>query len=209
MSRDHVYHFSWDLGKICRRKSQKCVLKKMLICCKFLLDGNGRTHVARCVRTQGIHRNNNFEFTTYGSRVIEENVKWAIVAPPWGQPIYIYTPYTVTLNQNHPKKWLICILLVGQKCESREAYLNIASALGKVDLDPTEPYSRTIGSYWHHKYGVDVTWLGPIEWDDCLEMGWPHGLSLYTEQQLTPRLDGTGLAKNGTGYPWDPSSQGI
>ena len=42
----------------------------------------GVAYVDRCVMVQGILRKNNFDFTTYGSTVISQNVKWAGIAPP-------------------------------------------------------------------------------------------------------------------------------
>ena len=36
-----------------------------------------------CVIVKGILRKNKFYFTTYGSKVISQNVKCAVIAPPW------------------------------------------------------------------------------------------------------------------------------
>ena len=42
----------------------------------------GGAYKGRCVMTQGIQRKIKFDFTTYGSRVIGQNVKWDVIAPP-------------------------------------------------------------------------------------------------------------------------------
>ena len=42
----------------------------------------GVAYLGRCGRTQGIQGKNNFDFPTYGSRVIVKKVKWAVIAPP-------------------------------------------------------------------------------------------------------------------------------
>ena len=44
----------------------------------------GVAYMGRCVMTHGIQGKINFDFTTYGSRVIGENVKWSDIAPPCG-----------------------------------------------------------------------------------------------------------------------------
>ena len=84
-SRDHVCQFSWDLEKICGKSSKKCVLKKIQNGGKSILTQMGVVYLGRCATTQGIQGKNNFDFPTYGSRVIGQNVKWAVIAPPWGR----------------------------------------------------------------------------------------------------------------------------
>ena len=84
-SRDHVCQFSWDLEKICGKSSKKCVLKKIQNGGKSILTQMGVAYLGRCATTQGIQGKNNFDFPTYGSRVIGQNVKWAVIAPPWGR----------------------------------------------------------------------------------------------------------------------------
>ena len=70
------------MDKICRRKSKKCVFEKMQNGGKSILTEMGVAYVGRCVMTQGILGTKNFDFTTYGARVIGQNVKWALIAPP-------------------------------------------------------------------------------------------------------------------------------
>ena len=84
-SRDHVCRFLWDLEKICRKRSKKCVLKKIQNCGKSILTQMGVAYMERCVMSQGIQGKRNFNFMTYGSRVIRQNVKWAVIAPPRGR----------------------------------------------------------------------------------------------------------------------------
>ena len=47
-------------------------------------------YMGRCVMTHRIQGKINFDFTTYGSRVIGENVKWSDIAPPWGRLMWIF-----------------------------------------------------------------------------------------------------------------------
>ena len=42
----------------------------------------GVAYMERCVMDQGIQGKNNFNFSTYGSKVIRKNVKLAVIAPP-------------------------------------------------------------------------------------------------------------------------------
>ena len=49
---------------------------------KINLEANGCGFMGRCIMTQGIQGKIFFDFTTYGSRVIGQNVKWAVIAPP-------------------------------------------------------------------------------------------------------------------------------
>ena len=42
----------------------------------------GVAYMERCVMTQGMLGKKNFKFMTYGSRVMGQNVKWAVIAPP-------------------------------------------------------------------------------------------------------------------------------
>ena len=88
-SRDHVCQFSWDLEKICRKISKKCVLKKIQNGWKSILMQMGVAYLGRCVTIQGIQGNNNFDFPTHGSRVIDQKVTWAVIAPPLG-PSWIF-----------------------------------------------------------------------------------------------------------------------
>ena len=59
--------------------------RKCLIAEKSILAQMGVAYTGRCVMTQGIQGKNNFNYPTYGSRVISQNVKWAVIAPPWGR----------------------------------------------------------------------------------------------------------------------------
>ena len=88
-SRDHVCQFSWDLEKTCGKHSKKCVLKKIQNGGKSFYTQMGVAYLGRCVRTQGIQGKKNFDFPTYGSRVRGQNVKWAVIAPPWGRLINV------------------------------------------------------------------------------------------------------------------------
>ena len=49
---------------------------------KSVLTEMGVAYVGRCDMGQGIQEKNNFDFTTYGSRVISQKVKWTVIAPP-------------------------------------------------------------------------------------------------------------------------------
>ena len=49
---------------------------------KSILTEMGVAYMESCVMTQGIQGKKDFDFTTYGSRVIGQNVKWAVIAPP-------------------------------------------------------------------------------------------------------------------------------
>ena len=49
---------------------------------KFKTAQMGVAYVERCVMVHGILRKKNLDFTTYGSKVISQNVKWAGIAPP-------------------------------------------------------------------------------------------------------------------------------
>ena len=49
---------------------------------KSILTEMGVAYMERCGMDQGIQGKNKFDFTTYGSRVISQNVKWAVIAPP-------------------------------------------------------------------------------------------------------------------------------
>ena len=82
---DHVYRFWWHLKKICRKGSKKCVLEKIQDGGKSIMAQMGVAYMGRCVLTQGIQGKNNFHFPIYGSRVTGQNVKWAVIAPPWGR----------------------------------------------------------------------------------------------------------------------------
>ena len=79
MSRDDVYHFLWDLDTICSFCSKKCVLDKIQNGGKSILTEMGVAYMGRCVMTQGIQGKKNFDCTTYGSRVIRQNVKCAAI----------------------------------------------------------------------------------------------------------------------------------
>ena len=87
---DHVYRFVWDLDKIWRKRSKKCVLKKIQNCGKSILTQMGVAYMERCVMSQWIQGKNNFNFTTYGSRVIRQKVKRAVIAPPWGRSTQLF-----------------------------------------------------------------------------------------------------------------------
>ena len=49
---------------------------------KSILTEMGVAYMERCVMDQGIHGKKNFNFSTYGSRVISQNVKMAVIAQP-------------------------------------------------------------------------------------------------------------------------------
>ena len=82
---DHVYRFLCNLKKICRKRSKKCVLEKIQDGGKSIMAQMGVAYMGRCVLTQGIQGKKNFNFPIYGSRVTGQNVKWAVIAPPWGR----------------------------------------------------------------------------------------------------------------------------
>ena len=84
-SRDHVWRFSWDSEEICWKSSEKWFLKKIQNGGKSSYTQMGVAYLGRCGTTQGIQGKKNFDFPTYGSRVIGQNVKCAVIAPPWGR----------------------------------------------------------------------------------------------------------------------------
>ena len=88
-SRDTVCKFSWDLDEVCRNRSEKCVLKKIQNGGKSILTQMGVAYMERCVMTQGIQGKKNFDFTTYGSRVMGQKVKRAVIAPPSGRKMWL------------------------------------------------------------------------------------------------------------------------
>ena len=49
---------------------------------KISVDAVDLTYMGRCVTTQGIQEKRHLDITTYGSGVIVQNVKWAVIAPP-------------------------------------------------------------------------------------------------------------------------------
>ena len=89
-SRDHECRVSWDFEGKCGKRSEKCVLRKSRNGGKSILTQMGVAYLGRCVRTQGIQGKNNFVFPTYGARVTGQNVKWAVIAPPWGRQINVW-----------------------------------------------------------------------------------------------------------------------
>ena len=57
-------------------------MKKIQNVGKSIQKQMGMAYMGRFVMIHRIQRKINFDFTTYGSRVIEENVKWSDIAPP-------------------------------------------------------------------------------------------------------------------------------
>ena len=70
------------MNKICRNRGKKSVLEIIQNGGKSLPAEMGVAYMERCVMTQGMLGKKNFKFMTYGSRVMGQNVKWAVIAPP-------------------------------------------------------------------------------------------------------------------------------
>ena len=75
-----------DFHEILRKYVGK--VAKSVFCTKMQNGGKssqtqmGVAYLEKCVTTQGIQGKKNLDFPTYGSRVIGQNVKWAVIAPP-------------------------------------------------------------------------------------------------------------------------------
>ena len=70
------------MAQICRNRDKKCVLEKIQNGGKSILAQMGVAYLERCVMVQGILGKKYFDFTTYGSTVISQNIKQAGIAPP-------------------------------------------------------------------------------------------------------------------------------
>ena len=49
----------------------------------------GVAYMENCIMSQGVQGKKNFDFPTYGSRVMGQNVKRPVIAPPWGRSIWL------------------------------------------------------------------------------------------------------------------------
>ena len=74
--------FLCDLDRICRNRSEKCVLKEIQNGGKSIMNQRGVAYMRRCVMSQGIQGKGHFHFTSYGSRVTGQKVKRVTIAPP-------------------------------------------------------------------------------------------------------------------------------
>ena len=87
----------WHPGNVCAQFGSEransdwdslhtnCEDTHKLPCYSATMRAIGMSYMGRCVMTQGIQGNYNLKFPTYGSRVTGQNVKWAVIAPPWGR----------------------------------------------------------------------------------------------------------------------------